>query len=115
MENGINKEFCMSSFLTIRYVYNEVAWKENIIPKNNVKIDTAPKINCRTADDIDRAFRTMFDNMDLSHAALLLSGGIDSGILASYMPKGTKTYTAHNKSPLTDLEVERAAKICELN
>lgn len=115
MENRIDKEFCMSSFLTIRYVYNEVAWKENIIPINNVVIDSSPKIKCRTADDIDRALRTMFDHMDLSHAALLLSGGIDSGILASYMPKGTKAYTAHHQSPLTELEVERAAKICEIN
>jgi asparagine synthetase B (glutamine-hydrolysing) len=107
----------MSSFLTIRYVYDAepVAWKEGIVPVNNVVIDSSDKKACKTADDIDEAFKSIFEKMDLNNAAILLSGGIDSGILASYMPEGTKAYTAHNKSELTDLEVQRAADICKRN
>lgn len=116
MKLKVDKEYCMSSFLTFRYVYEQdVEWKKGILAKNTVPGLCDERIACKTCNDVDEALKNMFNDIDLSHAALLLSGGIDSGILASYMPKKMKAYTVHNSSPITDLEVSRAQKICEIN
>ena len=48
----------------------------------------------------------------LKTAAVFLSGGMDSAILASYMPKGTKAYTARCIGTGTIDETERAAAYC---
>lgn len=52
------------------------------------------------------------EKINPERTALLLSGGIDSGILASYMPKGTVAYTVSSPAAVTSLEIERAARVC---
>jgi asparagine synthetase B (glutamine-hydrolysing) len=56
----------------------------------------------------------VLSTIDLDHAAVLLSGGMDSAILASYMPKGTKAYTTRCIGNGAVDETEMAAKYCEL-
>lgn len=110
----VDKNYCMSSFLAVRYIVDEEkVFKEGLKHVPLEMIAEEDKTACKTAEDIDRAIAERMAKVDLSKAALLLSGGIDSGILASYMPKGSKAYTIHNESTKNDLEVERAAKICE--
>ena len=115
MEKRIDKNYCMSSFLALRYIADP-----NRIFAEGVEhqpLDLMPeedRIPCATAKDIDENIKKSIEKTDLTHGALLLSGGIDSGILAAYMPKGAKAYTVHNASKLNDIEVERAAKICEI-
>ena len=51
-------------------------------------------------------------DVNIEKTALLLSGGIDSGILASYMPEGTVAYTVSSPAGVAQLEIERAARVC---
>lgn len=116
MSKTVDKNYCMSSFLTLRYIIDPNRIFADGVEHEPLLLEPEDqRIACDSAQDIDRNIQKSIDQTDLSHAALLLSGGIDSGILASYMPKGAKAYTVHNESKLNDLEVERAAKICEAN
>ena len=111
----VDKNYCMSSYLTYRYVYNEeICFKEGIIHRNHELVPEEKKIPCRTAEDIDRNIRMMLSGMDLGHIALLLSGGMDSAILASYMPPGTKAYTARCIGKNAVDETEQAKKYCDI-
>lgn len=116
MNKIVDKEYCMSSFLALRFVADSEKIFAQGVEHELLRLRSeSEKLPCLTSEDIDRNIQTILDGVDLSHAALLLSGGIDSGILASYMPKGSKAYTVHNESRLNDFEVERAARICEIN
>ena len=88
----VDKEYCMSSFLTFRYIFDEnVTFKKNISRSKYQIADT--KYLCETADDIDAAIRDYFKDKIDSHTGIMLSGGMDSATLATYMPEGTKAYT----------------------
>ena len=71
------------------------------------------KTACRTVQDIEDSIQKQLAGIDWSRAALLLSGGIDSGILASYAPAGTTAYTVSSPAKATRQEVERAALVCK--
>lgn len=109
----IDKEYCMSSFLAFRYVVNpEMIFEGGVEHIEFTPISESKKTSCKTIEDIDECIRKCLDGVDLTDAGILLSGGIDSGILASYMPKGTPAYTVSNPNPAAVAEVERAAKVC---
>ncbi len=111
-----DKNYCASSFLALRFIFDEDKTFKEGLKRTVLRLPSDDgRIPCYNVTDIDKNIKSIIDDCDLSHVALLLSGGIDSGILASYMPKGTKAYTIHNESKKNDLEVARAAKICQLN
>ena len=96
----IDKKYCMSSFLTFRYIVDEEkVFSENLKHKNITLYDEDEKLACDSAEEIDNAIKSQLSAIDLSDAGILLSGGMDSAILASYMPKGTKAYTAKCSAP----------------
>lgn len=70
------------------------------------------KIACRSIQDIENCIKMQLKDVNTEKAALLLSGGIDSGILASYMPEGTVAYTVSSPAGVAQLEIERAARVC---
>lgn len=112
----VDREYCMSSFLTFRYIVDEEKVMDARYPHENFKfVSDEEKYICNTAENIDKAIRTQLKRLDLSHAGLLISGGMDSAILASYMPKGMKTYTAKCDAPNAVDETDRARKYCEIN
>lgn len=114
MEKIVDKDFCMSSFLTFRYIVNpEKIFERGVEHKEFVPVPESKKTSCKTVDDIDECIRKCIENVNLTEAAILLSGGIDSGILASYMPKGTPAYTVSNPNPAAVVEVDRAARVCK--
>ena len=111
----VDKEFCMSSYLAFRYIIDEnKMFKEGVPHKEHELIPQDKKRPCKTAEDIDRNIRGILEKVDLSHSGVLLSGGMDSAILASYMPKGTKAYTARCIGENAIDETERAKRYCEL-
>lgn len=111
----VDKEYCMSSYLCFRYVAEkDIIFKEGIYHKDHEQIPDADKLPCKTAQDIDRHIKKIFDEIDLSKAAVFLSGGMDSAILASYMPNGTKAYTARCVAKSAIDETERARQYCEI-
>jgi len=83
--------FCLSSYLTFRYVVSEEQhWKSGVKPVFPASL-RPPKVPVRTTPDIDAYLRNSFTADD--RTGILLSGGIDSALLASYLPKGSKAYT----------------------
>jgi len=84
--------YCINSFLTFRYVVDmdkswalgwKPWWPQNLI-KNEVEIETS--------DDIIYTIKDQLRIID-NKTGILLSGGIDSAILAAFIPKETKAFT----------------------
>lgn len=110
----VDKNYCMSSYLTLRYIDD----KNKVFAENMRHIDFEPvspdkQAACDSAEEIEQEIIKSLSKFDLSHAAILLSGGMDSAILASYMPKGTKAYTAKCDTPNAVDETERAKFYCQ--
>ncbi len=89
----IDKDYCMSSYLMFRYVFNkEKSFKTNK-PCNITSLDF-DRIGVKTANDLIEALKQGIDKACKDgKTALALSGGIDSAILAKLVPKNTKAYT----------------------
>lgn len=112
----VDKAYCMSSYLTYRYVADpEKVFKEGVPHKEHSNVPDGEKAPCKTAEDIDRQIKYVLSQYDLSHAGLFLSGGMDSAILASYLPKGAKAYTARCVGTGAVDETARAAEYCRRN
>lgn len=88
-----DKNFCASSYLAFRFIADENVnfydgLSHSVFKKHG---DTVP---VRTADDMDRIIRQKIDEFFVDgKTAVFLSGGMDSAILASYLPRGTKAFT----------------------
>ncbi|QFJ55855.1 asparagine synthase-related protein [Pseudobutyrivibrio xylanivorans] len=89
----VDKQFCMSSYLMYRYVYDsEKAFSEK---KSCRQVDlNFNRLPVKDKDALYKALKYYVDEACLDgKAALALSGGIDSAILARLVPEGTKAYT----------------------
>ena len=83
----------MSSYLAFRYIEKpDVDFKEGIKHRKNVYINPSEKVLVKNAVETDIAIRNVFDSIKSDRLGLLLSGGMDSAILASYM-RGCDAYT----------------------
>lgn len=110
----VDKTYCMNSFLQFRFILdkdrgfklgNKPHYKE-LLDRNYVVKDSK---------DVERAIRVQMNDLDKNSCALMLSSGIDSAILAKYMPKGAKAYTLRciADSPVID-EADTAAHIAQM-
>ncbi len=85
----VDKNYCMSSYLAFRYIEkDDVDFYEGLHHKNMPVISKEKKNPVRYADEIDKAIKKVFDSLEGRKLGILLSGGMDSAILASYMPGG---------------------------
>lgn len=110
----INKEYCMSSYLAFRYVTDaNKCFKKGLDHKDHIMIPQGQKKSCKTAEDIDRNIREILERIGIKTVGVFLSGGIDSAILASYMPKGTKAYTSKCIGTNAVDETKQARKYCD--
>lgn len=90
----IDKSFCMSSFLAFRYIVKEnVQFAQGLVHQVYHQRPISEKIFVNSADEIDVAINNIFHLVSNEKLGILLSGGMDSAILASYLPKGTDAYT----------------------
>lgn len=91
----IDKEYCMSSYLALRYVEkrNMDFCKKYNYNRPELCEDEA-RILVHTAQDIDREINKQLAMIkrEYNKIGILLSGGMDSAILASYVP-GCEAYT----------------------
>ena len=90
---SVDKNYCMSSFLAFRYICDdskEFAEKLKHRPYHQHSDDI--KTFVKTAKDVDEALEKVFNSLKGKKLGILLSGGMDSAILASYMP-GCDAYT----------------------
>ena len=82
----IDKNYCMSSYLAFRYI--EADDKEFFPGLHHSNIAARPKEQTcavKTAGDIDAVIASQFSALQGEKLGILLSGGMDSAILASYM------------------------------
>lgn len=87
----IDKNFCMSSYLAFRYIERDDAdFFEGLHHVKPTPIIDPVKVS--TADEIDAAIENNFSALRGKKLGLMLSGGMDSAIVASYVP-GAEAYT----------------------
>lgn len=102
----------MSSYLTFRFISDEnINFYHGLKHSIFKPIPKADTVACTNADDLDRAIRLCIDREYIpGKTALLLSGGMDSAVIASYLPKGTPVYTLKCIAPGAIDETERARR-----
>ena len=108
----MDKNYCMSHFLAFRYIKDEnrnfYAGLRHKVHKPRPGSEILP---VRTIEDIDGIIREKIARFFIpGKTAVLLSGGQDSAILASYLPPGTKAYTFKCLAPGAIDETAQAAK-----
>lgn len=88
-----DKIYCMSSFLMLRTIYDHNrTFKEGIIPR--FFEENADRIPVSNSYELEEILREKVETAcSRGKAAIALSGGIDSAILAKFMPKGSVAYT----------------------
>ena len=111
-----NKDFCLSSYIAYRYI-----WKDNMDfyngfhHSNYQPIPKQEQIPVHTSCDIDSEIQKQVDKLyqQYNNIGILLSGGMDSAILATYLHPGSHAYTFTSQSGVFNADVERAKKYCE--
>lgn len=89
----VDKKYCMSSYMAFRYIEDDNKdFFDGMHHKNIKPLPIGERIGVRTADDIGREFENQFVEIRDKKLGVLLSGGMDSAIAASYMP-GKDAYT----------------------
>lgn len=111
----IDKIYCMSHYLAFRFIKNENANFYEGLKHKVYPLHPAQEISgISTVDEMDKLIQEKISEFYLpDKTALLLSGGMDSAILASYLPKGTKAYTFKCIADGAIDETERAKKYAE--
>lgn len=111
----VDKIYCMSSYLAFRYIEKgDVDFFDEMHHHNILLIPDNEKIKVRSADEIDVAMRKAIDQHSDKKLGLMLSGGMDSAILASYMP-GCDAYTFRFlRGDYQCEELKRAEKYAEI-
>lgn len=90
----VDKNFCMSSYLAFRYIEdNEKEFAEGLAHQKIHSVPLTAKTFVGDAEDTDVAIKNVFKLVAKEKLGILLSGGMDSGCLASYMPAGSSAYT----------------------
>ncbi len=85
--------FCSSSYLAFRYVVEQArAWKPGLVPEFP-HIVQSESTTVNNAKEILSFLRENLARFSKENTGLLLSGGIDSAILAALLPRGTRFYT----------------------
>ena len=89
----VDKKYCMSSYMAFRYIEREDAeFYEGLKHHNFVPVADDQRILVKTADDIDREIGKQMEQFADKKKGILLSGGMDSAIVASYL-SGSDAYT----------------------
>ena len=84
----------MNSYLQYRIVVDQDCKFADEITPWYYKADGSNRIPINTADELDRHLRRSIDRIcSKGKVGLMLSGGMDSAILAAYLPEGTPVYT----------------------
>ncbi|MCH5245827.1 MAG: hypothetical protein J1E84_05140, partial [Muribaculaceae bacterium] len=112
----VDVNFCLSSYMAFRYIWKDgVDFAEGFQHKNIQVIDQCDRIPVKTAKDIDREIQKQIDELYLKYdnIGILLSGGIDSANLATYLKPGSHAYTFTSKTGVFNADLERAKKYCD--
>ena len=92
---AIDKKYCMSSYMAFRYIEDDNKdFYEGIHHESIAPVPAEKRSLCFTADDVDNELEKQFQRIKKENKKLgiMLSGGMDSAVLASYM-SGCDAYT----------------------
>ena len=82
----MDKVYCMSHYLAFRYIADE---SKNFFPhlshRNFIPNFTYDLID--SVDELDSYIAKQMQGLDPNTTGVMLSGGIDSAVVASYLPK----------------------------
>lgn len=113
----VNKDFCLSSYIAYRYIYkDDMEFFEGMKHELYKALPLEERIKVTTPDDIDAEIQKQFDELykKYNKIGILLSGGVDSAILATYLKSGSNAYTFTTKlSGAFNLDEERAKSYCK--
>ena len=112
----VNKDFCLSSYMAFRYIWKDgMDFYTGFHHKNYCAIPDAERIPVKTSEDIDKQIQKQIDELYRQYESIgiLLSGGMDSANIASYLKPGSHAYTFVSDSGVFDKDVERAKTYCK--
>lgn len=111
-----DKDFCLSSYIAFRYIWKaDVDFAEGMHHQLITPIPTSERIGVATAADIDHEIQKQMDALyaRYNNIGILLSGGMDSAIVAAYLKPGSHAYTfTAQGTEVFDADLERAAHYC---
>lgn len=114
----IDKRFCLSSYIAYRYICRDDMDFYNGMTHSNIKpVAANEQIKVKTAADISEQIQRQIDALyeKYDNIGILLSGGMDSANIATYLKPGSHAYTfTTTESEVFDQDVKRASKYCEL-
>lgn len=110
-----NKLYCMSHYLAFRFIKDEnINFFDGLSHTVFKPRDEKEITPVSTIDEMDSIIRAKINEFYVPNkTAILLSGGIDSAILASYLPEGTKAYTFKCIANGAIDETAQARKYCD--
>ena len=110
-----NLNFCMNSYLTYRAIVNqELRFFDSAEPW--FYHCESPRRPMHSAEELDQHLRSEIDRiLPDGPVALMLSSGMDSAILAAYLPEGTQCYTLHCQAESNIDETAAARLYAEKN
>lgn len=89
----VNKTYCMSSYLAFRYIEREdMDFYDGIHHENIKPLDISKRIPVKTAQELRAGIENNLEKLRDKKIGILLSGGMDSAICASFLP-GADAYT----------------------
>jgi asparagine synthetase B (glutamine-hydrolysing) len=104
----VDYDYCLTSFLALRHVYRrDVAWSKDAVPVF-ARRDFDELTPVHDAEQMDELFARRLQSLDPETTGVLLSGGMDSAITSSYLPRGTRAFTFRFSDRDTFSEVEQA-------
>lgn len=84
----VDKKYCMSSYMAFRYIEDaDKDFYEGLHHRNITMVPEQKKIAVHTAEDIDKEIARQMECFKDKRKGILLSGGMDSAIVASYLNK----------------------------
>ncbi|MFC1672423.1 asparagine synthase C-terminal domain-containing protein [Planctomycetota bacterium] len=96
----IDLDFCISSYLTFRYVARkDVGWKEGFTPEFPELGDEDQHSVSDAREVLEKLEEIIAEKCPTDRIGMLMSGGIDSAIIAALMPKNTQLFTVNFVAP----------------
>lgn len=110
------KDFCLSSYMAFRYIWKDgMDFYPGFTHRNYRPLQAEERIPITTAADIDREIQQQIDALyqQYDSIGILLSGGMDSANIASYLKPGSHAYTFISSTGVFDDDAERAKQYCQ--
>lgn len=112
----VDRDFCLSSYIAFRYLWKEgVEFSEGFQHANFRPLPANNRILVNTAREIDQEIQKQFNELyrRYDRIGILLSGGMDSANLATYLKPGSHAYTFSSRlTAVFDQDIERAQVYC---